>query len=209
MKLRIQNNARGARGIYVNEELVFVAAGATQTYSKALASERDDAAAVAEFRVWTDTGEGWEEVTKAKDAPVARPFLAIAKGSKGENMRSVDLDEGEWFLGTALVSDKPDGPQGYEWVKVGAGVQTDAPEVPVANYRAPVETMNVGGGSAFDPAVFVNDLMPDVIANLEGKTPEQLAAILAAENSREKPRKGVTNAVEEMLGKANGSEENA
>ena len=194
MKLRIQNNAKGERGVYVAHELVFVGAGATQTFDGATAGDVQQAAKNKEFRVQSsEDGKAWEEHSTV-ELPDAMPFLAVAKGARGESVRYVPLEPGEWYLGTALASEAPDGPAGYEWVKVGGVVA--APEDEAPDYRKPVSTVKVGGGSAFDAGIFVSDLMPDVIAGLADKDVAQLAAIKAAEQATEKPRKGVLNAIE-------------
>ena len=196
MKLRIQNNAKGERGIYVEKELRFIAAGATQTFDNATPGDVQQAAKSKEFRVQSsEDGKEWEDHTVV-ELPEARPFLAVASGARGEGVRYIPLEPGEWFVGTALVSDAPEGAQGYEWVKVGA-VAVAAESAP--DYRTPVSTTTTGGGEEdnFNAAAYVNDKMPDVVAGIATMDAERLQSVKEAELATEKPRKGVLTAIEE------------
>jgi hypothetical protein len=187
MKIRIQNNAKGERGFYVGKELVFVVKGSTATFGDATAGDVRNAAKVDLTRVWkSEDGKDWEEVTPPEAVPDDRQFLAIASGPKGEAMRVVPLAAGEWYVGTALASAQPDGAGGYTWEKIGGGVEA-------ANEPAPVEP------ESFDATALVEKNAVDVISALDGMDADQLNATLDAEKARDKPRKGVIEAIEEKL----------
>lgn len=51
----------------------------------------------------------------------------------------------------------------------------------------------------FDVEAFIGRKVPDVVAELDGLTAEQLNAVLAAEQDREVPRTGVTKAITDKL----------
>lgn len=51
----------------------------------------------------------------------------------------------------------------------------------------------------FDPEPFILGNVDDVIDRLAELTPEQLAAVAAAETDREKPRKGVLEVIDKLL----------
>lgn len=50
----------------------------------------------------------------------------------------------------------------------------------------------------FDPEAIIDGTVEEVAARLEGLTPEQLAAVKAAESDREKARKGVLDAIDKL-----------
>lgn len=60
-----------------------------------------------------------------------------------------------------------------------------------------------GGGAAgadtFDADAVIAGTVDDVVTKLAGLSPEHLAAVKAAETDREKPRKGVTDAIDALL----------
>lgn len=60
-----------------------------------------------------------------------------------------------------------------------------------------------GGGAAgagtFDAEAIITGKVEDVAAKLNGLTPDQLAAVKAAETDREQPRKGVLDAIAALL----------
>lgn len=186
-KLRITNNAKGERGVYIAGELIFIGAGRTRTFSNATAEEVAVASASKEFRVQSGEEGAWEELSYI-DMPEQRPFLVIATDSTGANFRRVPLNEGEWFIGTALSSDAPDTAEGYTYTKIGG--TTDAPlteKAAVASHE-------------FDALSYLDQNGNTVIASLKDKSPEVLEALLAAERSDDgKKRKGVIAALEELL----------
>lgn len=53
--------------------------------------------------------------------------------------------------------------------------------------------------SDFDPEAVITGTVAEVTAKLAGLTPEQLAAVQAAETDREQPRKGVTKAIADAI----------
>lgn len=53
------------------------------------------------------------------------------------------------------------------------------------------------GGSQFDAAAFLEATIPDIASKLPGLSAEQLDALAAAEQEREKPRVGVIEAIAE------------
>ena len=63
-----------------------------------------------------------------------------------------------------------------------------------------------GGGAAgadtFDADAVIAGNVDEVVTRLAGLSPDQLAAVKAAEVDREKPRKGVTDAVDALLSPA-------
>ncbi|OHC95556.1 MAG: hypothetical protein A2792_03435 [Sphingomonadales bacterium RIFCSPHIGHO2_01_FULL_65_20] len=56
----------------------------------------------------------------------------------------------------------------------------------------------LSGTTSFDAEAVINGTIPEVTARLEGLTPEQLAAVLAAETDREQSRKGVLEAIAKL-----------
>lgn len=190
IKAKVKNVSRGERGIHIGGELLFIKPGATQTFDNVSKGDLREALKVKDFHIRSseDGGKTWEDHAEAETPPEV-PFLAIASGSGGENMRRVELAPGEWFIGTALASEQPaDG--GYDWQKIGGKRVT----VAVAD-EAPVPDTPKGDGG-FDPEALIAKNAPDVIAALPGLTAEQLDALKAAEIDREKPRKGVLEAIE-------------
>jgi len=198
MKLRIKNNAKGERGLYIDGELLFIGSGVTRTFEKASASERDEAAGNTDFTVQSSTdGEKWEDHSPVV-VPDQRQWLAIATDSLGANMRYVPLDAGEWFLGTAVGSEQPANPQGFTWDKIGGGA--------ILVESRPVQDgdRKVSEGE-FDPEAVIAGNAPDVIDALSGLSKEQLELLKIAETDREKPRKGVITAIDEALATADNS----
>lgn len=191
-KVKIHNLARGARGGFIGEESFEIGPGSARTFDEV--SEADLKALVAKdyYRVQTFEGGNWVDQSNTA-IPNEKPWIAIASGAKGERMRVIPLEDGECFVGMVRASDQPESVAGYEWTLIG-GVSEVV--VSVADYRAPMSVIQTGGGTAFDPKIYVADLMPDVIAGLADMDVDKLDRVKAAELASEKPRKGVLNAIE-------------
>lgn len=76
-------------------------------------------------------------------------------------------------------------PLGEEGLSAGAGEDGETGSQP-------------SGTTTFDAEAVINGTIPEVTARLEGLTPEQLAAVLAAENDREQARKGILEAIAKL-----------
>ena len=181
-KLRIQNKAPGQRGVYVLGELEFIDGGKTRTFPDATAEEVAIAAGNKDFRVQSsDDGAEWEELSQV-ELPKQRPWLAIATDSHGGNMVKIPLGDA-WYIGTAIASDEPENPEGYEWVKVGG-----------ADIAPLTESAAIATGQ-FDPVAWLNQ----PAAQLDF-TDKPLELLLETERAN-KNRKGVVSELEELLTK--------
>jgi hypothetical protein len=198
MELKVTNNNKGQRGIYAGGDLVFVDAGKTGTFTGVTKQEADDAAKIDGFRVWLDG----KQITEDKP-PAERPWLVIARDPSGEGMRKIDLSDGEWFVGTAIASDRPASPLGYSFTKIGGNVEA-VPETVVvpAEPEITVQPSPADDTPAPEPvpdspaAALVAGNARDVVEAIEKADPDEVAAIASAENAREGgPRKGVLKAI--------------
>jgi len=190
MKLRITNNAKGGRGIWFGGILEEVAAGQTRTFSGVTPEEIEEAVSKRDFRVQSsDDGDKWAELSRY-EAPAQKPYIVIATDRLGGNYRVVELREGEWFIGSAIASERPEKATGYSYEKIGGESATAAIK--------PTE-------GEFDPEAVIAGNAPDVIDALSGLSAEQLELLKIAETDREKPRKGVITAIDEALATADNS----
>lgn len=179
-KIRIQNKANGERGVYEAGELTFIGRGATRTFPNMNDAEVVAVSESKEFRVQRQLANGeWEELSKI-EMPEQRPFLAVATDSDGGNYRIIPLNEGEWFIGTAIASDQPDNATGFDYAKIGGT------SVPMTEDAA------IASGE-FDPVAFLDK--PAAQLDFEGKP---LELLLETERAN-KNRKGVIATLEEML----------
>lgn len=203
MQIRVKNLNRGARGVYVGGDLQFVGGGETATLTGATAEERDAAAKMDGLKVQSRLGQDsdWTDHFK-EEMPEEKPWLALATDDAGSNFKP--LTDQTWYVGMAVAGERPDGPAGYKWVKVGSvdgGMEAPSPAKNEAAPVEPVEPVVVDepakDGEPIDYAALVDDTSPNVIAKI---TPENAAAIGDAEEKREGgPRKGVMKAVEEAI----------
>lgn len=194
MQIRVKNLNRGARGVYVSGDLVFVGGGETATLTGASAEERDAAAKMDGLKVQSRIGtEGdWTDHFK-EEMPEEKPWLALATDDAGSNFKP--LADGTWYVGMAVAGERPDGPSGYKWVKVGSvDGGMEAPSS-AKDEAAPVEP--VKDDAPFDADKLVEGNAADVIKAI---TADNATAIGDAEEKREGgPRKGVMKAVEEAI----------
>jgi hypothetical protein len=189
MQIRVKNTGRGSKGIWVGGELVFVDGGAMGAFTGASATERDEAAKDPALRVQSRAGsnDDWTDHFK-EGMPEERAWLAIARDSEGTDMKVIDLGD-RWMIGTIVASERPEGPQGYEWHKIGGDMEALPPAVAV-----PAEP------EAFDAVALVAGNAPDVIAALSNADAERVGIICDAEGKRDGgPRKGVMKAADERL----------
>lgn len=205
MQIRVKNLNKGARGVYVGSDLVFVGGGETSTFTGATADERDAAAKMEGLKVQSRLGQDgdWTDHFK-EEMPEEKPWLALATDDAGSNFKP--LTDGTWYVGMAVAGERPDGPMGYKWVKVGSvngGMEASSPTKDEAAPVEPVEPEPVvvdepaKDDEPVDYAALVDDTAPNVIAKI---TPDNAAAIGDAEEKREGgPRKGVMKAVEEAI----------
>lgn len=202
MQIRVKNLNKGPRGVYVSGDLVFVGGGDTSTFTGATAEERDAAAKMEGLKVQSRLSEGadWADHFK-EEMPEEKPWLALATDDAGSNFKP--LTDQTWYVGMAVAGERPDGPMGYKWVKVGSvdGGMSDSVEtvVPVEPVKpAPVVVDKPAkDDEPVNYAAIVDDTAPNVIAKI---TPDNAAAIGDAEEKREGgPRKGVMKAVEEAI----------
>jgi len=211
-RLRIQNKASGDRGVYIGGELFFIKSGSTQTWDNATDAEVEEVTPNRDFRAQAHRDGEWVDLSPIV-LPDARPWLALATDAAGGNIRYLDLREGEWYVGTALSSEKPGGPEGYAWTKVGED-EVDAKDlIDGASIRSDFEAngvsvdsvINVIAGrvdeykATFDAASYLDQNGNTVIAMIakDAPTPDQLDALHAAETTG-KNRKGVLAAIEEL-----------
>lgn len=184
MQIRVKNLNRGQRGIYVDGGLVFVDGNGTGTFTGASSDEVEAASKIDGLKVQSRSSDQdeWTDHFK-EEMPEEKPWLALATDDAGNNFKP--LPDATWYVGMAVSGERPDGPQGYKWVKVGA---VDAPVEPAPEPEpAPID----------EYAELVKGNMPDVIAAV---TAENADAIGKAEENREGgPRKGVMKAVEEAM----------
>lgn len=189
MQIRVKNLNKGPRGIYVNSDLVFVGGGDTSTFTGATADERDAAAKMDGLKVQSRLGQDgdWTDHFK-EEMPEEKPWLALATDDAGSNFKP--LTDGTWYVGMAVAGERPDGPMGYKWVKVGGDMEAVSEPVPA-------EPAKDDDPATFDAAKVVEGNAADVIKAI---TPDNAAAIGDAEEKREGgPRKGVMKAVEEAI----------
>lgn len=197
MQIRVKNLNKGARGVYVGGELKFVSGGDTSTLTGATAEERDAAAKMEGLKVQSRLGQDgdWTDHFK-EEMPEEKPWLALATDDAGSNFKP--LTDGTWYVGMAVAGERPDGPMGYKWVKVGSvdgGMEADKPSNEVDT--APVDPVGDGKPVEFDANKVVEGNAADVIKAI---TADNAAAIGDAEEKREGgPRKGVMKAVEEAI----------
>lgn len=182
-KIRIQNKANGERGVYEAGELTFIGRGATRTFSNMNDAEVVAVSESKEFRVQRQLANGeWEELSKI-EMPEQRPFLAVATDSDGGNYRIIPLNEGEWFIGTAIASDQPDNATGFDYAKIGGT------SVPMTEEAA------IASGE-FDPVAFLNTAAKNL--DFTDKPQEMLILLLETEKAN-KDRSGVIATIEELL----------
>lgn len=176
-KIRIQNKANGERGVYEAGELTFIGRGATRTFPNMNDAEVVAVSESKEFRVQRQLANGeWEELSKI-EMPEQRPFLAVATDSDGGNYRIIPLNEGEWFIGTAIASDQPDNATGFDYAKIGGTSVPMTEEAAIAT-------------GEFDPVAWLNQ--PAAQLDFEGKP---LELLLETERAN-KNRKGVIATLE-------------
>jgi len=208
MQIRVKNTNKGARGAYINGELVFVDGGATSTFTDASAADRDIAAAMDGLKVQSsnDGGKTWTDHF-SEQMPEEKPWIALATDASGGNFRPLKDIDGVWYVGMAVAGERPEGFAGYSWVKVGGDEGQGVVDIPVieADIIEPVAEPELPEGAGNEPepepatdyVALVNDTAPNVIDKI---TPENAMDIGAAEEKREGgPRKGVMKAVEEAL----------
>lgn len=190
MQIRVKNLNKGQRGIYVEGALVFVDGNSTANFTGATADERDNAAKMEGLKVQSRLGQDgdWTDHFK-EEMPEEKPWLALATDDAGSNFKP--LTDQTWYFGMAVAGERPDGPMGYKWFKVGGDMEAASPakDEPVpAEPAKPAE---------FDVAKVVEGNAADVIKAI---TKDNAAAIGDAEEKREGgPRKGVMKAVEEAI----------
>lgn len=185
-KLRITNNSKGPRGAWVAGRLEELAAGRTRTFSDATDADIAGAVANKEFRVQSsDDGSEWEELSTF-EAPPVRPFIVLAKDADGNGARIVELQDGEWFIGAAIASERPEKPSGYTYEKIGGSSAPLTEEAAIVAHE-------------FDATAYLNGNAADLIPTFKEKSPEVQQALLDAESAKDKPRKGVVAALEELL----------
>lgn len=209
MEIKVKNSAKGQRGIYAGGELVWIDGGQTGTFTGATKAEAEAAASYPELFVWADGKPLSEEKPQEE-----KPWLVIARDTDGADMKVIELD-GRWMIGMTVASERPKGPQGYTFVKIG-GDMSALPESAVQPEPAPEPAIEVSGGVEADqaseaqavedapapvdlaPTELVEKNAPDVIAEVEKADADRLGAIKAAEMKRPGPaRKGVMKAIED------------
>lgn len=181
-KLRITNVSKGPRGVWIAGVMEEVGSGKTRTFSKFTAEDKETLAANKDFRVQSGDDGAWEELSKF-EAPPQRPYLVLATDSKGGNFRVVELREGEWFLGTAVASDRPELAGGYSYAKIGGEV-------------APLTEAAAIASGEFDPVAFLNTAAKNL--DFTNKPQEMLTLLLETEKAN-KDRSGVIATIEELL----------
>lgn len=208
MELKVKNANKGQRGFWAGGELVFVDGGQTGTFTGASKSEAEAAAAIAGMEVWADGKAMTEQKPQAE-----KPWLVIARSADGTDMKTIDLGD-RWMIGMAIASERPEGPSGYTFVKIGGDMEVlpetavvpaeHEPEAVGSEVAEPVTVVTQDGHvesvdpEAFDAAGLVAGNAAEVVKALDGASPDRVALIKAAEEAREGgPRKGVMKAVED------------
>lgn len=184
MELKIKNENRGRKCFFVNGEEVCVDGNSQGHFTGATAAERDKIASKAGIKVWAD-GEPCFVDSPAK----SRPWLVIARDNRGSDMRVIPIEESDWYIGTAMASERPDTAAGYSFVKIG-GEAVEPVSVPAAAPSEPAK---------FDATAFTARNGNTVIADIADLDADALAKVEEAEKARDKPRSGVLKAIDERL----------
>jgi hypothetical protein len=150
------------------------------------------------LKVQSRDGDGGEWTDHFKEEmPEEKPWLALATDDAGNNFKP--LPDATWYVGMAVSGERPDGPQGYKWFKVGGDMEAAATNevAPVPAELAAEPVAEPEPAPVDEYAELVKGTMPDVVAAI---TTDNANAIGKAEENREGgPRKGVMKAVEEAM----------